>query len=69
MPPTPGSSFWDFNIGNAITLASMLIAFFLAHRSNVKRIEDNSARMANLETKLELVFKWFEANVIHRKLD
>jgi len=69
MAPGGTESFWNVRFGDVVTLASMLLAFYLAHRANVRRIEEAASRMANLETRVNLIFKWFEANVIERKLD
>jgi hypothetical protein len=58
--------FWTFNLGNIITLVALLLAVWQAHVSNVKRIEDAASRLSAVEIKLDLIYGWFENNVIGR---
>ena len=51
---------WSINIGNVLTVISLLVVFMAAHSKNVKRLQD-------METKLDLIFQWFRKNVINRQ--
>lgn len=57
-------SFWEVNLGNVITLGALLLSFWTAHRGNIKRIEDAASRMTEIETKLSLIYDWFQNNVV-----
>lgn len=61
-----GNGFWSISLGNVLTLGGLLFSFWLAHRANVQRLEDQATRIAKMETKLDLIFGWFEHNVIGR---
>ena len=58
--------FWTISIGNILTAGSLLLSFWLAHRGNVKRIEDGAANMAEMKAKVDLIYSWFQNNVIGR---
>lgn len=59
--------FWTVTFGNVLTLAALLVAVWAAHTSSVKHIEDAAERIAAMETKLDLIYAWFENNVVGRK--
>lgn len=50
---------WTFSIGNVLTAAVLFIGFFHAHRQNIERL-------AQIEHRLNLIYKWFERKVIHQ---
>ena len=41
---------------------SMLISFWTAHSSNVKRIQTEAERWARLDEKVDRLERWFESN-------
>jgi hypothetical protein len=51
--------FWDITFGNVVTIGALLLSFWTAHRSNVKRIEDQAGRMATLETQVKTLYDWW----------
>jgi len=55
---------YSINIGNILTLVSLLSVFVVAHSKNVRRME-------RIETKLGVVFDWFRTHVIanHERRD
>lgn len=67
MTPEHGDSgFWQFNLGHLLTICALLISFWSAHRSNVKRIKQSSAEFERVRVKVDLIFRWFENNVVGR---
>ena len=59
--------FWSINFGNVLTLGALLVSFWAAHISSLKRSEDATTRLAAMESKLNLIYGWFENNVAGRK--
>ena len=58
------NGFWNITFGNILTLAAVLLAFWSAHQASVKAIEDAASRMTAVEVKLDLIYGWFESNVL-----
>jgi hypothetical protein len=56
--------FWQFNIGHLITIAALLVSFWSAHHSNRKRIEQDAADRQEIKTKLDMIYSWFQTNII-----
>ena len=50
---------WQFALAQSITLISILLAFYSAHRANVKRIEEAARDFQDMKTKVDLMFSWF----------
>ena len=59
-------TFWYYNIGNLVTLISILIAIAAFHFANVKRIETAAREWQEIRTKMDLMFEWFKSNIITR---
>lgn len=55
--PTATHSFWDFNIGNLLTVSGVLIAWVASRWQDSKT---NSAAAAILEQRIRLMEKWQE---------
>ena len=67
MTPTPiQGGFWEVNFGNVLTVFLLLLSFWGAHISNVRRVQSNAAELQELKTKLELIYQWFCNNVVGR---
>ena len=66
---TPPDAFWQFNLGHLITIVALLVSFWSAHRSNLKRIEQDASDRQDIKTKLDLIFCWIQENIIGRKGD
>lgn len=47
-----------------ISLAATLLSFWTAHASNRRRFEQEAARMATMEAKLNLIYEWFATNIV-----
>lgn len=45
-------SFWKIDLGNVLTFGTLMASFWLAHAANIKRI-------AQIETKVTLLYRWF----------
>lgn len=52
------------NLGNILTLGVLLIAFWGAHVSNVKRLKTNASELTEMKVKLDMIFLWFQNNVV-----
>lgn len=52
--------FWTVNIGHLITIAALLVSFWSAHWSNVRRIKEEAERWARLESKVSMLMGFFE---------
>lgn len=47
---------WDVTLGNVLSFAGMVVAFFVAHSRGVKRL-------AEMETKVDLMFQWWKRHL------
>jgi hypothetical protein len=63
MPPLK-DEFWQFNIGHLFTMVSVALTVYASHLSNVRRIETAAREWAEMRTKLDLIFAWFQNNVV-----
>lgn len=52
------------NLGNILTLGILLLAFWGAHVSNVKRLKTSAADLAEMRVKLDMIYSWFQHNVV-----
>lgn len=52
------------NLANFVSLGILLIAFWGAHVSNVKRLKSSAAELAEMKIKLDMIFSWFQHNVV-----
>lgn len=52
---------WTVNIGNLLTAAGLFIGFYAAHVQNIKRL-------ASIEEKVDLMFRWFTRRIINNGL-
>jgi hypothetical protein len=50
---------WDVNVGTIIAIITFLVSLYTFHISNVRRYE-------RIETKLNILFEWFQNNVVGR---
>lgn len=64
MVATALNNFWDFNLGHLLTILALLVSFWTAHRANVKRAEDSAKDFEHVRVKVDLIFRWFENNVV-----
>lgn len=53
--------FWNFNLGNVVSIFAVLIPLAIMHKTNVKTMQD-------MQTKVDLMYKWFERNVINASI-
>ena len=53
---------FDFtiNIGNVVSVATLVVTFYVSHVRAIRHLE-------NLDTKVNLVFDWFQKNVINKE--
>jgi len=53
---------FDFtiNVGEVLTAAGLLVAFFAAHTQNIRKFQA-------IETKMDMMYKWFQQTVIMRR--
>lgn len=49
------TSFWEFNVGNVVTIVALVPVFWQAHRASVRSIENREARVVKLETDVALL--------------
>lgn len=49
--------FWTFNIGHVLTVLTILIGLAAAHEAQVRT-------MAGVEAKVDIIYRWFERDVI-----
>lgn len=54
------------NIGHVLTIFALLISFWAAHWSNVKRIKQDAGDLREMKTKLDMIYQWFCGNVVGR---
>jgi hypothetical protein len=52
------------NLANILTLGVLLVAFWGAHVSNVKRLKSSAAELTEMKVKLDMIFAWFQHNVV-----
>lgn len=50
---------WTISVGNIITAAALFLGFYHAHSQNIRRL-------TGIETRLNMLYKWFENRVINR---
>lgn len=60
---TPG--FWQISLGNVLSMFSILIAVLGSHLINKKRVEDTAERLATMQTKIDIMYGWFQKNVFY----
>jgi hypothetical protein len=51
---------WSINMGEVLTALALLVGFVTAHAQNIRKLQD-------IETRLGLVFEWFQQNVVNAK--
>lgn len=51
---------WTINIGSVAEVLTIVVALYAMHMQNVRRLE-------KIEERLNIMFRWFEANVLGRK--
>jgi hypothetical protein len=51
---------WTINMGEVLTAAALFLGFVTAHQQNIRKLQD-------IETRLGLVFQWFQNNVVNAK--
>jgi hypothetical protein len=49
---------WTVDIGNVLTAVGLLVAFYIAHIQNIRRLEQ-------IETKLSMMYSWFVRRVVN----
>ena len=59
-------TFWYYNIGNLVTLISVLISIAAFHFANVKRIETAAREWQEIRVRMDIMFEWFKDNVIYK---
>jgi hypothetical protein len=50
---------WEINVGTIIAIITFLVTLYSFHISNVRRTE-------RIETKVNMIYEWFQNNVIGR---
>ena len=63
---TNAGGFWDVNFGNLLTIALLMLSFWAAHITNVRRIQKSAAEWQEMKTKLSIIYEWFAHNVVGR---
>lgn len=53
---------WTLSMGNLLTAGALFIGFFIAHQQNIKKLQD-------IETKVTMMYEWFQRKIIHRNMD
>lgn len=56
--------FWEVNLGNILTAFVLLLSFWAAHVSNVRRVRQSASEFQDMKTKLNLIYMWFTNNVV-----
>ena len=51
---------WTVNVGNLLTALVLLAGFVAAHQQNIKKL-------AAIEERVDMMFKWFTNQVINHK--
>jgi len=51
---------FTFNLSNVVELLTMMITLYGLHRANVKRSDQNKERLARIETKVDLIYGWWQ---------
>lgn len=55
----------SISLGSILTAGGLALSLWIAHRSNTQRIEETNRRMQDIETKVTIMFRWFQNNVIN----
>lgn len=51
---------WKINLGDVVAVLGVLVTVFTMHTQNIKRITE-------LETKIEMMFRWFQRRIIDKE--
>jgi hypothetical protein len=57
-------AFWKLDLGNVLTIGILTVALVTLHIQNVQRIEKSSRLMQDLQTKMDVMFHWFQDHVV-----
>lgn len=66
MPAPNVSNFNEVSLGNILTIVTLLVSFWTAHVSNVRRIRRSAEEMQDIKTKVNMLYDWFNNNVVGR---
>lgn len=56
----------DHWLPNIISTAALVLAFYGANRKTRDKAEQNAARLQAIETKVDLIYEWFQGHVVNR---
>lgn len=66
----PPNDFWGLTgaqLAMLIGMAGLFFSFWSAHKSNIRRIEQDAQDRQEIKTKLDLIFNWFQQNIVGRR--
>jgi len=77
---TTSETFWQFNFGHLLTILTLIMSFYFAHRNtSIKneeiqrlldaRLEQEARDRQEMKTKLDLIYNWFMNSIINARRD